>query len=255
MVLGSLPLSSRVLSHLWADPRISIAGVVCERKSREFPADPFHDPCVFDTARQLGAPLTTLEEIVANHGEGALDFAVSARAPWILRPEFLARFRKGVVNMHGGPLPEMRGVHNANHAILAGFQFSGATLHYMDDGIDTGPILGKRTFPIGPHDTAHDVFMQTQVALWQLYLEVIESVIEDQDAPVQQDQLIAEGATTVYFNRNAINQRRRLDPNMDPTELYRSVRGLDFPGHEPAHFLVEGRKVYLTTRPFFLQER
>jgi len=72
----------------------------------------------------------------------------------VLTPAILAVPRHGAVNIHGGLLPQYRGGHVMQWAILNGEKESGATLHYMDSGVDTGPIIDTVRFPITPGDDA-----------------------------------------------------------------------------------------------------
>lgn len=75
----------------------------------------------------------------------------------ILPAAVLAVPTRGVVNVHGGPLPEYRGGHVAQWAIINGEREFGVTLHYMDEGIDTGPIIEATRFPLDAGDDARSV--------------------------------------------------------------------------------------------------
>jgi methionyl-tRNA formyltransferase len=75
----------------------------------------------------------------------------------ILPPDVLAVPRHGAVNVHGGLLPGYRGGHVTQWAIINGETESGATLHYMDDGIDTGPVIASARFTIEEEDDASHV--------------------------------------------------------------------------------------------------
>jgi methionyl-tRNA formyltransferase len=75
----------------------------------------------------------------------------------ILPPELLALAPLGAVNVHGGLLPEYRGGHVMNWAIINGERQTGVTLHYMDAGIDAGPVIADRRFPIEWNDDAASI--------------------------------------------------------------------------------------------------
>lgn len=79
---------------------------------------------------------------------GPCDLGVSIGASHIFTPAEIARARFGIVNLHFAPLPEYRGRWSAGHALRNGEQAFGATLHYVDAGIDTGPVIEVRRFPI-----------------------------------------------------------------------------------------------------------
>jgi len=84
----------------------------------------------------------------------APDLIVVAAFGQILRPEVLDLPRFGCINVHGSLLPRWRGAAPAQAAILAGDAEAGVTIMKMDPGIDTGPMLSQRSFPIAPDDTA-----------------------------------------------------------------------------------------------------
>lgn len=98
---------------------------------------------------------------------------VSALAPdllfvWsysmLLPPELMALARRGAVNLHGGLLPEYRGGHVMNWAIANGEKETGATLAYLDGGIDTGPVIAERRFSIEWRDDAATVRQKLKAA-------------------------------------------------------------------------------------------
>jgi len=75
----------------------------------------------------------------------------------LLPPELIALARLGAVNVHGGLLPDYRGGHVMNWAIINGERETGVTLAYLDEGIDTGPVIAELRFPIDRSDDAATV--------------------------------------------------------------------------------------------------
>lgn len=82
----------------------------------------------------------------------------------ILPPRMLAVPARGAVNVHGALLPEYRGGHVLQWAIINGERETGATLHYMDAGIDTGPVIAESRFPIASLDDASSVRRKLRTA-------------------------------------------------------------------------------------------
>ena len=81
----------------------------------------------------------------------------------LLPPEVLTLPRRGCLNIHASLLPRWRGAAPIQRAILAGDPVTGITIMQMDEGLDTGPMLLKKTCPIAPDDTAqtlHDRLAQ-----------------------------------------------------------------------------------------------
>lgn len=75
----------------------------------------------------------------------------------ILRRDILDLFPNGVANLHGGRLPEYRGANVLQWAILEGEKETAMSLHYMDEGIDTGPVIASLSVPIPDYHTAVEV--------------------------------------------------------------------------------------------------
>lgn len=86
------------------------------------------------------------------------DLIVSAGFPWIIPDDVIALPRLGTINMHGGLLPEGRGPNSFGWALRNGDAEGGITIHRVDSGLDTGPILARIAVPAG--DEYVDVTLQ-----------------------------------------------------------------------------------------------
>ncbi len=78
------------------------------------------------------------------------DLVVSAGFMRILPPEFVQRFP--TINSHPALLPDFPGAHAVRDALAAGVQVTGTTVHWVDDGVDTGPIITQMQVPVLPGD-------------------------------------------------------------------------------------------------------
>ena len=83
-----------------------------------------------------------------------VDLVVLAGFMRILTPVFLRAFEKRIINIHPALLPSFPGTHVQQKAIDAGVRFSGCTVHFVDEGIDTGPIIIQAVVPVLEGDTA-----------------------------------------------------------------------------------------------------
>jgi phosphoribosylglycinamide formyltransferase 1 len=92
---------------------------------------------------------TWLEE----HGS---DLVVLAGYMHILTKPFLARFPGRIVNVHPSLLPAFPGPHPIDDALAAGVETTGVTVHLVDEGVDTGPILVQEAVPVEPRETLED---------------------------------------------------------------------------------------------------
>ncbi len=71
----------------------------------------------------------------------------------LLSPDFVARWRGRLLNIHPALLPKYPGLHVQRRALEAGERESGCTVHFVDEGTDTGPIVLQRRVPVLPGDT------------------------------------------------------------------------------------------------------
>ncbi|WP_159796760.1 methionyl-tRNA formyltransferase [Puerhibacterium puerhi] len=112
-------------------------------------------------AEEAGIPVITDpprgEEFLARLRELAVDAAPVVAYGHLLRPDVLAVPRHGWVNLHFSVLPAWRGAAPVQRAVIAGDEVTGATTFLLDEGMDTGPVLGTLTETVRPRDTAGDL--------------------------------------------------------------------------------------------------
>ena len=66
----------------------------------------------------------------------------------LLSPAFVARFRNRIVNVHPALLPAFPGLDAIGQALAAGVETTGVTVHFVDEGVDTGPVILQREVPV-----------------------------------------------------------------------------------------------------------
>jgi methionyl-tRNA formyltransferase len=120
--------------------------------------------------------------------------------PFILGAPLL-RSGLRVYNIHGGSLPGYRGIPMATvaYAILNGENEFAATLHEVDECIDTGPIVAERRFPIGPRDGFEDVMVELVEACHRLFVDHLDAAVADALTSRQQP-----AGPSGYYGREAI---------------------------------------------------
>lgn len=106
-----------------------------------------------------------------------VDVVVCAGYMHILTPAFIARFPRRIVNVHPALLPAFPGAHPVQEAIAAGVRETGATVHLVDEGVDTGPILRQERVPILPGDTADSLHARIREVEHRLLPEVVKELI------------------------------------------------------------------------------
>jgi phosphoribosylglycinamide formyltransferase-1 len=105
--------------------------------------------------------------------EQGVSLVVCAGYMHLLRPGFLDRFPGSVVNVHPALLPAFPGAHAVEEALAAGVAETGATVHLIDDGVDTGPVLRQEAVPVLPGDTAETLHARIRAVEHRLLPEVV----------------------------------------------------------------------------------
>ncbi len=93
-------------------------------------------------------------EIVAVLKAHRVDLAIMAGFMRILTPVLLRTFPLKIMNIHPALLPSFQGLHVQEKAFDYGVKFSGCTVHFVDEGVDTGPIIIQAVVPVHDDDTA-----------------------------------------------------------------------------------------------------
>ena len=110
----------------------------------------------------------------------------------ILKGEFLQAYANRVINIHPSLLPSFPGLEAWRQALDYGVKVTGCTVHFVDQGIDTGPILGQQTVPVLDGDTPATLHERIQQAERVAYPAAIDA--------------LARGAVTVRGRRTSLGQ-------------------------------------------------
>lgn len=104
----------------------------------------------------------------------------------ILKPELLAATRHGWVNLHFSLLPAWRGAAPVQRALMAGDEMTGATAFLLDQGMDTGPVIGTMSEIVRPTDTAGTLLERLADVGAPLLVSAIEALVSGEAAPEPQ---------------------------------------------------------------------
>jgi phosphoribosylglycinamide formyltransferase 1 len=97
----------------------------------------------------------------------------------ILGKEFIQAFSGKIVNIHPSLLPAFPGLHPQKQALEHGVKFSGCTVHFVDEGIDSGPIILQSVVPIYDSDAEEDLSRRILEQEHILYSRAIQLVLDD----------------------------------------------------------------------------
>jgi methionyl-tRNA formyltransferase len=205
----------------FGDELLAAAGLPPERV---FTGDQLRDPAVLARIQALDA-----------------DLGLSVLFDHILKPELLALFPRGVVNLHPALLPWNRGQYPNVWSIVEGTP-AGTTLHYIDAGIDTGDIIAQREVVVDPADTGESLYRKLERASLALLQETWPALAAG-----------TAGRRTQPPGGGSYHRTRDVD-RIDEIDLDRSytgralidlLRARSFPPYTGAWFRAGGRKIHL----------
>jgi phosphoribosylglycinamide formyltransferase 1 len=105
--------------------------------------------------------------------EHDVDLVVCAGYMHVFRKPFFDYYGGRIINTHSAPLPEFPGAHPIEDVLAAGVNETAATVHYVDEGIDTGPVIRAETVPVYPDDTVETLRARVQAVEHRLLPEVV----------------------------------------------------------------------------------
>lgn len=108
--------------------------------------------------------------------EAGVELVVLAGYMRMIKAPLLEAFPQRIINIHPSLLPQFPGLAAWEQALTAGVPETGCTVHWVDAGMDTGPIIAQRSVPVLPDDTAETLHARIQEQEHKLYPEVIASL-------------------------------------------------------------------------------
>ena len=105
------------------------------------------------------------------------DLVVSAGFMKLVGPAVLDRFGGRLINTHPALLPAFPGAHAVRDALAAGVVTTGATVHVVDAGLDTGPVLAQREVPVRPDDDEASLHERIKTVERELLVETVAQLV------------------------------------------------------------------------------
>ena len=102
-----------------------------------------------------------------------VELVVCAGYMHLFRQPFFDRYGGRILNTHSAPLPDFPGAHPIEDVLAAGVDETAATVHYVDEGIDTGPVIAAERVPVLPDDTVETLRKRVQAVEHRLLPEVV----------------------------------------------------------------------------------
>jgi phosphoribosylglycinamide formyltransferase-1 len=169
---GAIPAEIAVVVSDVAD-----AGILQQARQRGIPAE-FIAPGKFRTKLDDEAEARLVQLLTGSR----INLVVLAGFMRILKGEFLRAFAGRVINIHPALLPSFPGLEAWKQALDYGVKVTGCTVHFVDQGIDTGPIIAQETVAVLAGDTPEKLHARIQEAEHRLYPRAIAALAADKIA-------------------------------------------------------------------------
>jgi phosphoribosylglycinamide formyltransferase-1 len=147
------------------------AGILAHARDRKIAAQ-FIPPGKFRTKLDEEAERAFVGALQA----AKVDLIVLAGFMRVLKGEFLRAFEGRIVNIHPSLLPSFPGLEAWKQALDHGVKLTGCTVHFVDAGVDAGPIIGQQAVPVLDNDTPEMLHHRIQAAEHELYPKCIAAI-------------------------------------------------------------------------------
>lgn len=97
----------------------------------------------------------------------------------ILASNVIQQYTDSIVNIHPSLLPKFPGLHAVRQALIAGEHETGCTVHFVDEGVDTGPIITQQSLPIEPAETEEHLHQRIHALEHELYPRALQQILRE----------------------------------------------------------------------------
>ena len=180
----------------------------------------------------------------------AIDYMITVYWPYLLKPEIFDLSKNGCINFHPALLPTNRGWYPHVHNILYESP-AGVTLHLIDEGADTGPILAQKKIDVEPIDTAFTLYEKLQNEIIDLFKKTWLKIKNGEILPKLQDE-----SNSSYHKKREMDDLDYIDLEKTFTgrELINLLRARTFGNKGFAYFRVGEKKIFLNLKLNYTDE-
>lgn len=224
------PWSHLALEKLIADEEFSLQ-FICARFDNP-------DPVLRKKAEEYGVPFLVHQNINSSEFLGEIhrfncDIYVSMSFNQIFRSEIISKTPNGIINCHAGKLPFYRGRNVLNWALINGEKEFGVTVHYVDDGVDTGDIIVQETYEITQEDDYETLLTRSYGYCADNLYKALRKFLAGEVETVRQTDIHPTG---FYCSQRKVGDEI-LEWNQTSTDIFNFVRSICKPGPQARTFL------------------
>lgn len=143
-------------------------------------ANNHHVPYFSFSAKAYESKEAFEQEIVKKLQEYEIDWIILAGYMRLIGPTLLTAYEGKIVNIHPSLLPSFPGKDAVGQAVEASVKVTGVTIHYVDAGMDTGPIIAQEAVTVSEHDTRESLQKKIQLVEHRLYVDTVKSLLHSE---------------------------------------------------------------------------
>ncbi|OJJ19312.1 hypothetical protein BKI52_21100 [marine bacterium AO1-C] len=236
--LGSKPIGYLCFKHLiehQTSHNFTIIGILTNNNKRF--GEEYDIP---QLAKKHNIPLIpSLDELMKLPD---IDIMFSIQYHQILKKHHIQKANEIAINLHMAPLPEYRGCNQFSFAIINNDKTFGTTIHQIAEGIDNGPILFEKRFPMPENCFVQDLYDITFQKSLELFEENALKIIAGDYTLTNQEDLIEKRGTSLHY-RKEMQALKQIDLSWPKEKIERYIRATSMPGFSPSFTFVNGKKI------------
>lgn len=232
--------SHKALDRITETPQLQVAFIVGRFDNP--------DPVLKKYSQKLGVPFllhpdVNSREFIESIQKYSADIHVSMSFDQILKADIIKSAPRGFINCHAGALPFYRGRNVLNWALINGETSFGVTVHYVDEGIDTGDIILQRFAEIKLTDDYASVLDKAIILCAETLHEALLMIEREQEKRIKQSSIHPVG----FYCSRRIPGDEWLDWNWTSERIHNFVRAITLPGPGARTYLKEQEVAVLKT--------
>ena len=249
------PLGLRCLKYLFTltdkYPELCISAVVLSLRDSSFEE-------LFNLSKKLGLSVHIVNDVermqtekikaqLAQLETHSADLGVSIGFPHKLSAQVIRQHQHGVINLHFAPLPAYRGSGTLSHAMINQENEYGVTFHFIDQDLDTGPIIARKMITLPINTSALMIIQQLEELAFHFFTDHFELFLTQSLASTSQEYYLKHSSeTSTVYTRAALAKLYELSWDWEPEKILRYLYALTLGNNKRPFLKVGEKKIYLS---------
>lgn len=194
-------------------------------------------------ARENKIPVFTEHDPITLIG----DLGICIGYPHKIPLETISKYKNGVINLHFAPLPYYRGSKTLTHAMLNKEESYGLTFHYIDEKLDTGPIIALKWYRLPTNKTAGVITKELEKLAFEFFTQYALRMLEKKLPAIPQEDIIRnKNIKPKFYTRDSIDKLYKISPTWSFEKIYRTVKALSLDNKRLPYMEKGGIKIFLS---------